>query len=76
MKVKYKYNTSIVFDITTSELIRIGASDRGGQIEALEAQVEQLTNVLAALINRAGISGEELLKLTSCEYKLDVDDDA
>ena len=75
MKVKEKYSARGGFNITTAQLITRGASDRDGQIEALEAQVTQLTGVVAALIDRSGISGTELLKLTGCEYKYDVADE-
>jgi len=74
MKVKEKYSKRGGFAITTATLIARGASDRDGQIKTLEAQITQLTEVVATLIDRSGITGVELLKLTGCEHKYDVDD--
>ena len=78
MKVKDKYTVSNAgnwFHRTTLELIIYGANDREGKVEALEAQVEQLTRIVAELIDRANLSNEEKLKITNCEWKYDIVDD-
>ena len=75
MKVKNKYSNSDTLDITTAQLIAIGVADRDGKIETLEAQVAQLNNIVAALIDRSGMSNDEILKITGCAWRYRVADD-
>jgi hypothetical protein len=63
------------FEVTTKDLIEMGVHDSDCQIGRLQNQVSNLERMLAILIDRTlNLSEEELLKITGCEYMLEIVD--
>jgi len=74
VKVKQRYHAKGTGrEVTTSQLIELGVSERHGQVEELEARVDHLVSIVASLIDRAGLSDEEVLKITGTEWEVEID---
>lgn len=74
MRVKKRYYPNgSGSEVATAELIEMGAVERSGRIEDLEAKVSHLTAIVAALIDRAGLSADEVLKITGADYVFEPD---
>jgi len=58
-----------IFEVTCGDLIQEGAAYRdGGQIEALQGQVDALLTIVGLLLVRSGLTDAEILEVTNCEY--------
>lgn len=76
MKVRrLHYNTKEILEVDTVELMSLGmyTLDHTGKLEDLEAQINYLATVVAALIDRAGLTDEEKLEITQTQWRLRLD---
>lgn len=74
MKVREKYyQKGSGREVSVEQLIEIGCADRNGHVEHLEARIDNLVRIVAALIERGGFTGEEVLRITGSEWKVELD---
>lgn len=74
MKVREKfYKKDSGREVSVEQLIEIGCAERNGQVEQLEARVDNIVRIVAGLIERGGFTGEDVLKITGSEWKVELD---
>lgn len=74
MKIKSRYgdilrvgcNRVKELDLSTEELIARGLSHSDGQIEELQSRLDNLTRIVAVLIDRSKLTDDEILEITQC----------
>lgn len=66
MKVQDMYSDTVQV-MSTEELINFGLGNDDGMLEELTAKVHRLTELVALLLDRSGMSDEEILKVTNCK---------
>lgn len=61
-------------DMTIKELIEAGVGESQSEIGRLEHRVDMLMHLVAYLIERRGLTTEELIQLTGNEFRFEEDD--
>jgi len=73
MKARYKHHQDeTVYNLSTRELIGLGVREGHGRIECLEDRINHLIFVLASLIDRSGLSDDEVLEITGADLRVEI----
>lgn len=72
MRVKDTF-TDQILDLSIAELLRRGAGDHSDQIRWLEDRVQQLSQVVGILLERSGLTDEEILRVTGAGHRYEAE---